>query len=291
MRLARAGSLPENKGARRQNRPGGVDFVFPYYTARLSTTGRKCPSSCAHCGGVYLQNMLPLEDMFRIRSDVKSYLVSGGCNKKGKIPHLEKINELQALSQKGPINLHSGLVTEEEAEKLGRLAEVVSFDLVLDREVIAGVYGFDVSTEDYLFSYRALQKYVRVVPHLCLGLKAGKIDKEYETLELLREEKPEAVCFLIFTPTPGTSFARCQPPPLDTVFRFLEMARRMLPSAFLHLGCMRPGGPYRAELDSRAIRIGIDRIVQPAPPARKMAREARGKITWSEECCCFDTDF
>lgn len=279
------GPLPQRSLTQRERR-AGVEFVLPYRTATLSTTGQSCTSDCAHCGGYYLKNMLPLQHAFQIKKEARSFLISGGCDKKGKIPHLEKKNELRALSQRGTLNMHSGLVTEKEAEELGTLAEVISFDLVLDPDIIQEVYGFEATPQDYLLSYRALKKHVRVVPHLCLGLKAGVMEKEYETLDILRDEDPEAVCFLVFTPTPATSFARCEPPSLTGLCRFLEQARRWLPSASLHLGCMRPGGRYRAELDSFAIQAGIDKIVQPAPAARKLAWEMGLKIRWNEECCC-----
>ncbi len=263
-----------------------VEFVSPRRTRALSVTGRKCWLNCAHCGGYYLKNMLSLEKALAQNHHPSSFLVSGGCNLQGKIPHLERKKELQILSAQGRLNIHSGLVTEEEARELGELAAVISFDFPASSRIISRVYGHGAAMEDYLRSYRYLKKYGRVIPHLCLGLAEGKIREEYQVLELLQQEGAEGICLLVFTPTPGTEYDRFSPPPLEDVGQFFQAAREYFPDMPLYLGCMRPGGSYRADLDRLALRGKIDKIVQPSPPARQLAKEMGLEISYSEECCC-----
>ncbi|MEW5920374.1 MAG: radical SAM protein [Bacillota bacterium] len=265
-----------------------IEFVYPYRTLAVSSTGRDCALNCAHCGGYYLKHMQPLaktKTLAQRDTKIKSFLVSGGCDRQGKVPHLAKLAEIKALAAQGALNLHTGLVTEEEAAALGKVAGVVSFDLLVDGETIKDVYGLQAAPRYFMQSYRLLRKYTRVVPHLCLGLYKGAIRGEYRALEFLREEGAEALTFIVFTPTPGTAFAGYEPPPVEEVGHFLATARLMFPRLPLSLGCMRPGGNYRKALDCTAINAGINKIVQPAPAARLLAGELGLAIVKGEECC------
>ena len=263
-----------------------IEFVYPSRTLAVSSTGADCSLNCAHCGGHYLKGMQPLPPAVAQRqANIKSFLVSGGCDLKGTVPHLAKLNEIKELAAHGTINLHTGLVTEEEAAVLGEVAAVVSFDLLLDGEIINDVYGLQASPRDFMESYRLLRKYTRVVPHLCLGLNRGVIGGEQNALQFLQEEGADAITFIVFLPTPGTAFAGCNPPPVAEVGDFLAMSRIMFPPIPLSLGCMRPGGKYRTALDCIAIKAGINKIVQPAPAARLLAGELGLEIVKGEECC------
>jgi uncharacterized radical SAM superfamily protein len=62
-------------------------------------------------------------------------------------------------------------------------------------------------------------------------------------------------------------------------------ARRKLPDTPIHLGCMRPGGRYRRELDPLAVRAGVNKIVNPAPAAVQLAAEFGLSVRWENECC------
>jgi lipoyl synthase len=266
--------------------PNRIEFAAPNRTLPVSVTGGGCELNCAHCSGIYLQNMIPLEKALSSkRGRERSYLVSGGSNKQGKVPLFERWSELEELAGRGSLNLHTGLVNEEEACRLASIARVVSFDFVGDNETIASVYGLPCTVDDYLASYRYLKKYVSVIPHLCIGLNRGQIKSEYDALHLLKQEAVEAISMIIFRPTPGTAFGDCEPPEPDEVARFMATARLMFPGTPLYLGCMRPGGRYRETVDSLALKAGVNKIVLPAPSARLRAAELGLEISISEECC------
>ncbi len=266
--------------------PGQVDFVTPEGTLPISVTGSSCELQCAHCAGIYLKGMLPLEEFSgRKRGRMTSYLLSGGCDRQGRVPLSGRWAEIEALARCGPLNVHSGLVDEQESAQLGRLARVVSFDFVADQNIIRQVYGLPFTGADYLKSYRALLKHTRVVPHICIGINAGIIDGEYRALELLKNEAVEAISFIVLRPTAGTAFAAASPPAPEAVALFLAEARLAFPLTPLYLGCMRPGGLYRDKLDPLALKAGVNKIVLPAPAARKMAEKFDLTITHSKECC------
>ena len=271
---------------RYENFASRIEFVYPYRTLAVSSTGTDCSLNCAHCGGYYLKRMQPLaRALVQRHAKIKSFLVSGGCDLKGRVPHLTKLNGIRALAAQGTLNLHTGLVTEGEAALVGKVAGVVSFDLLVDGDTINDVYGLKASPRDFMESYRLLRKYTRVVPHLCLGLNRGAIRGEYEALKFLQVEGANALTFIVFIPTPGTAFAGYHPPPVKEVGDFIARARIMFPPIPLSLGCMRPGGKYRTNLDCTAIKAGINKIVQPAPAARLLADEMGLEIEKGEECC------
>ena len=266
--------------------PNLVEFISPRLTLPVSITGKECALNCAHCGGHYLKGMALLEEALGRRGeDAKSFLVSGGCNLQGRVPHHERWAELEALALRGSLNFHPGLVGEEDAAAIGKIARVVSFDFMADRAVIEKVYGLQASPEDYILSYRYLRRYSRVVPHICIGIMGGRIESEYRTLRILKREGAEAISFIVLRPTPGTAFAGVEPPPPKEVSRVLAYGRVLFPGTPLYLGCMRPGGRHREELDCLALGIGINKIVQPAAAARRLAVKMGLKVSFGEECC------
>ena len=272
--------------SRRAFFPDRIEFATPSQTLALSVTGSSCELDCGHCGGKYLKKMSTLKEA--LATDERrqaSYLVSGGCTTQGRVPLRENLAALKELAGRAPLNLHTGLVECEEAELLGELAAVVSFDLPGDDATIAAVYGLPFTAAKYLEAYRNLLTYTRVIPHICIGLNRGIIDSEYQLLKSLQGEAVEAISFIVFRPTAGTAFENTAPPPLSDTASLLASARLMFPRVPLYLGCMRPGGRYREELDLLALRAGVNKIVLPAPAARQQAAALGLEIMMTEECC------
>lgn len=266
--------------------PDRIGFVSPSRTLAVSVTGSSCELDCGHCGGKYLKKMFTLAETLAANQNGKaSYLVSGGCTTEGRVPLRENLAAIKELAGRGLLNLHTGLVNRKEAELLGELATVVSFDLPGDDATIAAVYGLPFTAAQYLQAYRDLLTYTRVIPHICIGQNRGLIGGEYQLLKSLQGEAVEAISFIVFRPTAGTAFEKAAPPPLTDVVRLLATARLMFPRVPLYLGCMRPGGLYREELDLLALKAGVNKIVLPAPAARHRAAELGLEIIMTEECC------
>lgn len=281
-------SLPEVTGRREDGDsiPGRIEFVTPRKTLAVSVTGSSCDLNCAHCGGHYLRGMASLAEALGRRGErAGSFLVSGGCTAAGRVPLREHWAQIERLALRGPLNLHTGLVTAEDAAAIGKIARVVSFDFVADASVLRNIYGLPASPEDYLRSYRHLRRHCRVVPHICIGIMGGRIESEYRALKILKQEGAGAISFIVFRPTPGTVLAGASPPPPEEVAGVLAEARALFPRASLHLGCMRPGGRYRETLDCFALGAGINKIVQPAAPAKRLALQMGLKVSFGEECC------
>lgn len=258
----------------------------PRDTLSISVTGTACALRCAHCGGHYLSQMVPLEEYAAAPRPCKSCLISGGCTVEGRVPVLGSLERLKELKGSARYNFHVGLVSEEEIIALAPLADGVSFDFVGAESTIRNSLHLNKKVADYVTTFRLLRKYCHnVVPHILIGLEAGKLVGERKALDLLAAEGVEKIVFIVLIPTKGTEYESVKPPDLDEVLAFLQEARAKLPGAQLLLGCMRPGGAYRRRLDVEAVELGIDGIVQPVKEAVELARSKGYLIRESSECC------
>jgi uncharacterized radical SAM superfamily protein len=218
-------------------------------------------------------------------SGMTSCLISGGCDSQGRVPVTSQWSHVAGLRPGRILNWHVGMISEEEMGTIAPYVDIVSFDFVGDNDTISEVYGLDYTVGDYVQRYIMLRRYAKVVPHLTLGLRGGSLSGEYTALHILEEIGLDALVVLVLIPTPGTRYASCQPPSLEEVASFLLTARSTLPNTPLYLGCMRPGGRYRHQLDPLAVRIGVNKIVNPAPSAVCMAEDLDLTIQWEDECC------
>lgn len=264
-----------------------ITWSLPLDTAVLSLTGDACALDCAHCGRVYLRSMKPIWDAEPDASS--SCLISGGCDAHGCVPVLSHLDRVRAWREGRRMNWHVGLVSEAEIASIAGLVDVISFDLVGDDDTIREVYGLDRSAEDWVRTYRLLRRYSRVVPHITIGLRGGRLGHERPALDRLTELGAETLVFLVLVPTPGTRYAGCEPPPVEEVARLIAEARLRLPTASLVLGCMRPRGSYRSRLDELAVRAGINGLVSPSIRAKRLAAELGLCAAVQRECCAFES--
>jgi len=273
---------------RQENFSSIISFAYPNKTTPLTLTGTSCSLNCAHCGGHYLEHMIPWQNAEEVlaKRGATSCLISGGCDGQGKVPLAIQSEFLARLKQKNyRLNSHVGLVNKEEIEEISKYVDTVSFDFVADAQTIKEVYNLSHTIDDYIQCYKNLYAQTTVFPHICIGLKGGEIKGEYETLEILEQLGVKGLVFIVFIPTKGTAYANCQPPSLEEVARVLATARIKFPHIPIYLGCMRPKGRYRGELDLLAVKSGINKIVIPSPPAVKYVQQLGWQIEKGEECC------
>jgi uncharacterized radical SAM superfamily protein len=277
-------ALLDEAWAERQSQfPSTIRFDYPLKTLAVSLTGSRCELDCAHCGGHYLRHMVPVWQAEA--GEATSCLISGGCDKQGRVPVASHLNLVHNLRPGRVMNWHVGLIGREEVEAIAPLVDVVSFDFVGDDETIDEVYGLRKGVGAYAETYRMLCSYSFVIPHITVGLRGGKLSGEYRALDILNELGVEALTFIVFIPTAGTAYAGCQPPPVDEVAELLAHARLRFPSIPIHLGCMRPAGSYRDRLDPLAVRAGVNAIVSPSRAAARRAQQLGLTVERSEECC------
>ncbi len=263
----------------------------------ISVTGHGCALRCRHCSAKLLETMIPVKspddlvDVFQElhRTNAEGCLVSGGCTLDGTVP-LETFIGAIAKAKRDlglKVVVHTGLVNKDLAGELARVEiDAVLIDVIGSNETIREIYRLNRRVEDYDASLSVLeQEGVRVVPHVLVGLHYGRLKGEFEALRMVSRHRPAAVIIIGFTPVPGTPMQLCSPASPCDIASVIVEARRLMPKVPLALGCVRPKGKLREEIDRLAVQAGVNAITYPDPKAVRLAENLDLKYSFSGLCC------
>jgi uncharacterized radical SAM superfamily protein len=93
------------------------------------------------------------------------------------------------------------------------------------------------------------------------------------------------VVLVVLRPLPGTPMAGAAPPSAEEVGRVAAVARLLMPEVPLLLGCARPAGPAKAEMERRAVLAGANVVAYPDPETVRLAAELGLETGFVEACC------
>lgn len=263
----------------------------------VSVTGSACALSCDHCGTKVLDGMASIaagEDLFSTAVRMKAQgseglLVSGGSTRAGGVPltpHLAHVRRIrEELGMK--VIVHSGVVSPALARSLAE-AEVdgVMLDIIGADETIRDVYKLDLTTADFAASLQVLSDNgLRIIPHIILGLHYGTFLGEHRALDMVLAAGPSTLILVVLVPLVGTKMAHLPPPPTADVVEFFATAREAAPDIPVNLGCARPMGQAKVEMDTAAVDLGLNGIAYPADGVIAYA-ESRGVTARRFEYCC-----
>jgi uncharacterized radical SAM superfamily protein len=297
---------------RRANFPDVMDFYAPglkrWQTPEwvpenprrflpVSVTGSACALSCDHCQTKVLDGMISVragEDLYALARRLRAQgseglLVSGGSTRTGGVPllpHLRHVPRIRGeLGMK--VIVHSGVVDPKLAAGLAEAGvDGVMLDIIGADETLRDVYHLDLTVADMERSLRLLAAQgLRIIPHIVLGLHYGKFLGEHRALEMLTRYPVSTLILVVLVPLSGTPMAHLPPPPPQEVADFFATARMAAPQIPINLGCARPLGPMKTELDQAAIDLGLNGIAYPADGAIEYAR-TRGLEPRLFEYCC-----
>jgi len=183
--------------------------------------------------------------------------------------------------------VHSGLIDHETAEMLKEAGvDTVSIDIIGSDETIREIYNLDASTKDYEDSLRALSTAkINFTPHVLVGLHYGKLKGEIKALEMISKYNPSALIVIVFFPIRGAVMENVKPPPPGDAIKILVEARFMMPDTPIVLGCARPKGRHRIEMDALAVEAGVNGIAFPELSAVKKASDMGLRFSFSPLCC------
>ena len=263
----------------------------------VSVTGSACALSCDHCHAKVLEGMISVkagEDLFDLAARLKrqgseGLLVSGGSTRAGGVPllgHLRHVPRIRAeLGMK--VIAHSGVVSPALAEGLADAGvDGVMLDIIGADETIHDVYHLDLTVADFERSLALLAAGgLRIIPHIVCGLHYGQFLGEHRALEMIGRYPVSTMIIVVLVPLVGTPMAHLPPPPVEDVVAFFAEARAAMPTTKVNLGCARPLGPMKRELDEAAIDHGLNGIAYPADGAIAYAR-SRGLEPKLYEYCC-----
>ena len=272
----------------------------------ISITGSECSLHCEHCNKKYLDGMKPILNSNELKeylmdlhnNDGIGVLISGGCLPDGSVPLLNYLDSIKEIKEKTSliINVHAGLLNEETASKLAQVGvDIVSFDVNMDEDIIKDIYHLDKNLDDYKKAISYMQKYgINIVPHICIGLYYGKLHKELETIKFIKESglNPSLIVLIALIPpkNPDTKFLK--PKPVD-IAKIISVIRFVFPNSEISLGCMRPRGDVKIEIEKYAIEAGINRIEIPSKKTLKWAKELYPNIDYNffSACCAIPDEF
>ncbi|HZI36981.1 MAG TPA: radical SAM protein [Acidimicrobiia bacterium] len=263
----------------------------------VSVTGSACALSCDHCQAKVLEGMISVkagEDLFDLAASLKrqgseGLLVSGGSTKAGGVPMLGHLKHVPRIKEELGMKViaHSGVVSPELARGLADAGvDGVMLDIIGADETIRDVYHLDLTTADFERSLALLaERELRIIPHIVCGLHYGAFLGEYRALEMIGRYPVSTLIIVVLVPLVGTPMAHLPPPPVEDVISFFAEARAAMPTTKVNLGCARPLGPMKRELDEAAIDHGLNGIAYPADGAIAYAR-SRGLEPKLYEYCC-----
>lgn len=262
----------------------------------VSVTGAACALACDHCDARVLVGMRALgaRSLWAVCAEAaargaRGVLVSGGCDRQGRVPLLRHGADLVRVRRELGLVLrvHPGLADEATAAALGQAdLDGAMLDVIGAEETVRDVYHLDVPVAEYERAMARLERHgVPLVPHIVLGLHHGRFLGEWRALEMVARHRPRLLVLVVLTPLAGTPMAGVTPPPLDAIGAFFHDARRALPDVPVVLGCARPLGPVKREIDRLAVDAGLAGIAFPAEGTVAYA-EARGRRAAFHDACC-----
>ncbi|HLG29829.1 MAG TPA: radical SAM protein [Candidatus Brocadiales bacterium] len=263
----------------------------------VSVTGSDCALNCDHCNGELLKFMRPAKTPERLlqicqnlaKNSTKGILISGGCDSTGRVPFREFFDSMRMVKQILGLNVivHTGIVDRETADGLkyagidGALIDIIGSDMTIKK-----VYHLEATVFDYEQSLANLNACeIPVVPHIVIGLHYGKIIGEENALAIISRFKIKTLVLVILTPLLNTGMENVTPPSLEEVKDFFQKARNRLPETQIILGCARPMGEYKEQIDKLAIDTGINGIAFPAEGIASYAKDKGLKPVFIETCC------
>jgi hypothetical protein len=263
----------------------------------ISVTGTACALQCDHCKTKVLEGMITVSketDLFETAKELKAkgtdgVLVSGGSTRRGGVPLLPHVENMRRVREELGMRVvvHSGVVAPKLAEGLAA-AEVdgVMLDIIGADETVRDVYHLDLTAADFERSLALLaEKELRIIPHIVIGLHYGELRGEWNALEMIRRYPVSTLILVVLTPLVGTPMGHLSPPPVEDVSDFFATARAAMPDTKVNLGCGRPMGAMKVELDQAAIDHGLNGIAYPADGMVAYARERGLEPDFHEYCC------
>jgi uncharacterized radical SAM superfamily protein len=271
-------------------------FITSDHFPSISVTGNSCALMCKHCEGKLLEALIPVttcDELEKIaltlhKKGAKGILLTGGCDRHGKVPINSLLPAIKKLKESTELILiaHTGFVSIEDAAALNDSGlDGIGFDVIGDTATAREVYGLDVPENEYTKSLGAIANSgIMIFPHVCVGLHFGELRGEYHALEMIRTIAPSAVIITGLMPVAGTAMAHIKPKPCDFE-NVIKKALEMFPDTPVVLGCAHSSGRDREKIEKIALQSGISGIASPTMRTINFAKENGYEISYYGTCC------
>ncbi|MDH5218561.1 MAG: radical SAM protein [Gammaproteobacteria bacterium] len=264
----------------------------------VSITGSRCKLQCDHCKAKILEPMLPAETPqalwqlvnMLVEKGGKGMLLTGGSNHRNEVEYGKYYSTIRRIKDSFPffqIAMHTALVDEDAATSMEQAGiDVAMMDVIGAQETITQVYHLKRTVDDFEKTLALLvNTKMKVVPHIVIGLHYGRLLGERRALEMLQRYTPDAVVLVVVMPQYANMKRPFTTPESSDVGRFFMHARESLPDIPVMLGCARPAGLPKMEIDSYAVMAGLDGIAHPAEGVVEFAARLGRIVQVSPSCC------
>jgi uncharacterized radical SAM superfamily protein len=264
----------------------------------VSITGGDCKLQCDHCKAKILEPMIPArtpEELWRVVNGLVDdgalgLLLTGGSNHRNEVEYAPFYDTIRRIKDNFPhfrIAAHAALVDDDGARSMEQSGiDVAMMDVIGAQETITRVYHLKRSVDDFEATLESLVRTrMRVVPHIVIGLHYGEMLGEWKALEIIQRHRPDAVVLVVVMPFYAPVKHPFATPDSETVGHFFQSARAALPDIPLLLGCARPPGQAKMQIDTYAVMAGLDGIAHPADGSVELAARLGRRIRITPACC------
>ncbi len=311
--IALTGEMQRHSRVLRGGYAGRINFYTPtfkaYSTSELtgcgksawpavSITGGGCQLQCDHCQAKILEPMIPArtpDELWRvvngeIERGARGMLLSGGSNRRDEVEYDAFYPTIHRIKQAFPafrIALHTALVDRDIALRMESCGiDAAMMDVIGSQDTISQVYHLRRGVADFERSLECLTATtLKVVPHIVIGLHYGKLLGEWHALEIVGRHRPAALVLVVVMPFYAPAGRPYATPDPHQVGRFLLDARAALPDIPLLLGCARPAGTAKAQIDAYAVMAGLNGIAHPADGMVEFAARLGREVRVTPACC------
>jgi uncharacterized radical SAM superfamily protein len=266
----------------------------------VSITGNRCELHCDHCKGTLLHSMIHSDTpeqlvskcLYLWEKGTVGVLISGGCDRMGRLPWKEFIPAIEEIKKKTGlfVSVHSGIVDAATALCLKDAGvDQALIDIIGDDETYQAIYHVDFGTSKIVDSLEHLCKAgLPVIPHVVCGLYYGRMRGEKEAVKIISRYDVDHVVIVSLMNLPGPGGTHFDLPAAEDITDIIVETRERIPGAEISLGCARQRGNTRIEI--MAIEAGVNRMAIPSDEAIALAEKSGLEIMYQSTCCSVPTD-
>jgi len=264
----------------------------------VSITGAECKLQCDHCKAKVLAPMIPAttpEALWRVVNEriaagAKGMLLTGGSNHRDEVEYGPFLPTVRRLKDRHPgfrIAIHTALVERGMARDIEAAGvDAAMLDVIGAQDTVSQVYHLRRPVADFERSLEALaETSMKIVPHIVIGLHYGRMLGEWAALEMIARHRRAALVLVVAMPFYAPAHRPYAVPGSTEVGRFFLDARRALPDTPLLLGCARPAGRAKLEIDAYAVLAGLSGIAHPADGIVDLALRLGREVKVTPACC------
>jgi uncharacterized radical SAM superfamily protein len=183
--------------------------------------------------------------------------------------------------------MHTALVSRDAARRIEESGiDAAMLDVIGAQDTVQQVYHLRRPVAEFETSLRNLTATsLKVVPHIVIGLHYGRMLGEWNALEIVARHRPAALVLVVVMPFYAPAHRAFETVPSRVVGRFFLDARAQLPDLPLLLGCARPPGRAKIEIDAYAVMAGLNGIAHPSDGTVELAVRLGREVRVTPACC------